>query len=166
MIIEAGAVKFGEFVLSSGKKSNVYIDLRTLISHPSVYIEIINESRRIIEDLKFDAIAGIPTGGLVWASFIAFDLKKPLIYVRKEEKGHGTKKIIEGNISKGSKVLLVDDVATTGSSLMSTAEILISEGYLINDAFVIVDREEGARERLEQKNIRLRSLFKLNDFLN
>jgi len=165
LIVNFGAVKFGDFVLSSSKKSNVYVDMRSLISIPEAYKEIIKESVKKIKELNFDAISGIPTGGLVWASFIAYELKCPLCYVRKEEKSHGTSKLIEGNLPKASVVLLVDDVATTGSSLAYAAEKLREQGYIVKDAFVIVDREEGAKELLESKDIELHSLVKLKELL-
>lgn len=165
LIRQAGAVKFGDFVLSSSKKSNVYVDLRLLISHPVVYQEIIRESLSILSKLDFGAIAGIPTGGLVWASFIAYELKMPLVYVRKEEKRHGTSKLVEGDLEKGSRILVVDDVATTGSNLAYAIEKLIGEGYEVKDAFVIVDREEGATEKLSQIGVKLHSLTNLSEII-
>ncbi len=165
LIEKAGAVKFGDFLLSSSKKSNVYVDLRLLISHPIIYQEIVKASLSILNKIKFEGIAGIPTGGLVWASFLAYELKMPMIYVRKEEKEHGALKSIEGDLVKGSTVLIVDDVATTGSSLNHVAMKLIEGGYFVSDAFVIVDREEGAREKLLQKGINLHSLTTLREIL-
>jgi orotate phosphoribosyltransferase len=166
LLIKFGAVKYGDFILSSGKRSSIYIDLRNVISHPQVYKEIVKESISIIKNLNFDAIAGIPTGGLIWASLIAYELSKPLCYVRKEEKGHGTSKIVEGDLNKESKIIIIDDVATTGSSILYAAEKLIENGFVVKDAFVIVDREEGARNSLESKGIALYSLLKLRDLLS
>jgi len=165
LLIKFGAVKYGDFILSSGKRSNIYVDLRNIISYPQVYREIVKESISLIKHLSFDAIAGIPTGGLIWASLIAYELSKPLCYVRKEEKGHGTSKILEGDLNKGSKVIIIDDVATTGSSILYAAEKLMENGFIVKDAFVIVDREEGARSNLESKGIVLHSLLKLRDLL-
>ncbi|HLI45563.1 MAG TPA: orotate phosphoribosyltransferase [Geobacterales bacterium] len=165
LILDYGAVKFGDFTLSSSKKSNVYVDMRSLISIPHAYKEIIKEAINVLQGLKFDAIGGIPTGGLIWASFIAYELNYPLCYVRKEEKGHGTSKLIEGSLPKASTIILVDDVATTGSSLSYAAEKLREHGYVVNDALVLVDREEGAKDMLFAKGIKLHSLVKLKDLL-
>jgi len=120
----------------------------------------------LIDKIKFDAKRNIPTGGLAWASFIAYRLKKPLVYIRKETKGHGTQKLIEGKVEKNSEILIVDDVATTGGNIFDGYEKLKDENYFVNYAFVIVDREEGAYNKLKDYGIELISLFKLKDILN
>ncbi|MEM4498406.1 MAG: phosphoribosyltransferase family protein, partial [Nitrososphaerota archaeon] len=89
-------------------------------------------------------------------------MDKPMVYVRKEAKSHGTRRLIEGDFSPGLKALIVDDVATTGSSLERAASALRSEGLVVESAFVIVDREEGARERLEHLGIKLFSMTTLS----
>jgi orotate phosphoribosyltransferase len=160
-----GIIKRGEFVLSSLKKSNIYVDLRSAISIPDLYLKIIDESKNILEKLSFDAIAGIPTGGLVWASYFAFYFKKPLIYVRKEAKEYGLKKEIEGNVKENSKVLIIDDVCTTGSNILFASQKLRNNNYLIDEAFVIVDRNEGGREALSSNNIKLYCLFTLEEII-
>ena len=85
-----------------------------------------------------------------------------MIYVRKETKAHGLGKRIEGDISSEGKALIIDDVATTGSSIESAVKALRSEGLMVSDAFVVVDREEGARERLDNLGVRLNSLITLS----
>jgi orotate phosphoribosyltransferase len=160
-----GIVKKGEFILSSSKKSNIYVDLRSALSIPELYLKIIEESKSIIEKIYFDAIAGIPTGGLAWASFFAFYFKKPLLYVRKDAKEYGLKKEIEGSIREKSKVLIIDDVCTTGNNILFACQKLRNNNYSVDEAFVIVDRNEGGREVLKENSIRLHYLFTLEEII-
>ncbi len=100
-----GVLKFGDFTLSSGKKSSYYIDLRLVPSYPHIFRKMIKHLQNLVsEDIgldNFDSLASVPTGGLVIASALALETVKPLIYVRNKPKEHGTTKAIEGNIDKG-----------------------------------------------------------------
>lgn len=166
LLWEIEAVKFGEFRLTSGKISNVYVDLRKLPSHPEVFRYVVAELAEKVEETEFDLICGIAVGGLPLATAIAYVLHKPMIYVRKEKKEHGTGRLVEGDWAAGSTALLVDDVATTGGSLREAAEILISNGLRVEKALVVVDRLEGAREALAQLGIELMSLITLDELLS
>jgi orotate phosphoribosyltransferase len=108
---------------------------------------------------NFDAVASVPTGGLVIASSLAFEILKPLVYVRSEAKGHGTGKLVEGFIKKEMKILMVDDVATTGGSVVNGIKALREAGAEISDVYVIVDRLEGASESLKKEGVMLHRLF-------
>lgn len=164
-LIRIGAVKKGKFILSSGKESEIYIDLRLALSFPNIYEKVVEESTKILEKISFDAIAGIPTGGLAWASFIAFKLKKPLIYVRKESKSHGTQSYIEGTVQENSSIVIIDDVATTGGNIYDCFEKLRFQKLNVKYAYVIVDREEGAYQKLKNAGIELLSLLKMENIL-
>ena len=118
---------------------------------------------------NFDCIASVPTSGLVIASALAFEVVKPLIYIRQKPKEHGTENVIEGKLSKGTRVLLVDDVATTGLSLLNAVKTLKKAGMVVTDAFTIINRFEGARELLASENVRLyevTDIAALTSFLN
>lgn len=152
-----GAIKFGDFTLASGKKSSYYIDLRVVPSYP-------HEFRRMVKNLQneisekigldnFDSLVSVPTGGLVIASSLAIETVKPLIYVRTKPKEYGTSKSIEGRFNQGMKVLMIDDVATTGGSMINAIKLLKSEKISITDAFVIVNRNEGAEQSLKQEGV-------------
>ena len=121
-------IKFGNFTLSSGKQSTYYIDIRLLPSYPHQYRKIIKNLQNLISEQigleKFDMLASVPTGGLVIASSLATEIVKPLIYVRKKQKEHGTSKLVEGKTAKGMEILMIDDVATTGESVVNALKIL------------------------------------------
>ncbi|ABL78546.1 orotate phosphoribosyltransferase [Thermofilum pendens] len=163
---EIGAVKTGEFRLTSGKVSNVYIDLRKLPSHPQAFRRVVEALAAVARTIEFDAVCGIAVGGLPIATALAYTLGKPLIYARREKKAHGTMKQLEGDYARGMKVLLVDDVATTGGTLLDIARLLKSEGLEVVEALVVVDREEGASEALRSEGLRLRSLTTLKKVLS
>jgi orotate phosphoribosyltransferase len=166
-LVKTQALKFGVFTLTSGKMSSYYIDLRLVPSYPSIFKKIVNMfSRVIVEEVglsNFDLICGIPTSGLVFASAVAFSLEKPLIYVRKEARGHGTQKNVEGLLKPGQRVLLIDDLITTGSSLVTAKEAVTSEGGEISDTVVLVDREEGGIQKLKELGINVRYVSKVTE---
>lgn len=161
----AGVVERGFFVLSSGKTSNVYVDLRRLPSHPAEFKLVVGELAKVASGLSFDVICGIAVGGLPLAAALALVLEKPLVYVRKDRKDHGTMRQLEGDYREGARALLVDDVATTGGSLLDALRVLRSHGLTAGEALVVVDREEGAREALAAEGVRLYSLTTLKRLL-
>ncbi|ADI31359.1 orotate phosphoribosyltransferase [Staphylothermus hellenicus] len=150
--------KIGEYRLTSGKISPYYIDLRILPSYYDIYSRIIDISISKLKPLKFDIVVGIESAGIIHASFIACRTRKPVGYVRKKPKQHGTRRLVEGIVT-GKKVLVVDDVATTGGSLEHAVNAVRSEGGTVEKAFVFIDRQEGARERLRRLGVELVSLM-------
>lgn len=162
-----GAIEFGAFKLASGKVSPYYIDLRIVPSFPDAFQKICELYVKLIKENvgteNFRRIAGIPIAGIPFASTVAYSLKKPFLYVRKDVKLYGRERRIEGILMPGDKVLLIDDLITTGKSLMSAATAIRAEGGIINDAVVLLDREEGGRERLEKEEITLHYLLKASE---
>ena len=156
------AIKFGDFTLSSGKKSSYYVDLRVVPSFPHQFRKMIKGLQALISDQigydNFDCLASVPTGGLVIASALAIETVKPLVYVRSQPKEHGTSKSIEGKIKKDAKILMVDDVATTGASVSNAITLLKEAGAKITDVYVVVDRMEGADKLLQSHGVKLHSL--------
>jgi orotate phosphoribosyltransferase len=149
LLFETGAVKTGEFILSSGKKSNFYIDCRKATLHPQgakLIGKIILEK---IKGLKVDAVGGLTLGAdpIVGAVITLGDI--PGFIVRKKEKEHGTKQKIEGHIEKGWNVVIVEDVATTGASALQAIEAAEAAGAKVVKVVSVVDREEGATEALK-----------------
>ena len=118
------------------------------------------------KELDSEMICGIATGGLVFATSIAIKLNIPLIYYRQTQKDYGLKKSIEGNITDKVKILIIDDVSTTGSSIIKAAEILRDKNLIVENALVIFDRLEEASNNLSNNNIKLHSLFNIKDIKN
>jgi orotate phosphoribosyltransferase len=153
----------GNFTLSSGKISPYYLDLRRLPSYPE-FSRIVSLAINTVSKLNFDLVVGVATGGLPLASFMACKMEKPLAYARLERKGHGTNKLLEGEV-RGKAVLVVDDVATTGTSLKVVVNAVRQEGGKVEGALVIVDRQEGANRELERMGVKLYSVFKITEIL-
>lgn len=157
-----GALKFGDFTLSSGRSSSYYVDLRLVSSFPHQFRKMVKNLQDLISEEigfdNFDSLASVPTGGLVIASALAMETVKPLIYVRTKPKEHGTTKSIEGKIHQGMKVLMIDDVATTGGSMLNSIKILKEAGTVVTDAYVILNRLEGAEKILDSEGVKMHQL--------
>ncbi len=164
-LVKAGCIKFGKFKLSSGRESHVYVDLRTLYSRPEELRVVIGELARLVENLGAEYVCGVETSGIPLASIIAYELGKPMIYVRKRPKEHGTSRLIEGAPESGHTAVVVDDVSTTGSSLARAVVALRSAGMVVEDAVVVVDRQENCLKRLSELGVRLHSLVTLKELL-
>ena len=158
-----GIIKFGDFTLASGKKSSYYVDLRLVPSYPHEFRMMIkhlqNDVATNIGLDSFDSIVSVPTGGLVIASALAIETVKPLIYVRSKPKEYGTSKSVEGKIQDGMKVLMIDDVATTGGSVVNAIKSLREANIKVTDAYVIVNRMEGADEALKEQGVKMHSIL-------
>lgn len=166
LLIRLNMIKVGDFTLTSGKRSPYYIDLRVLPSYPSVmdkiadmYIEVI---RNEISD-KQVKLAAVPTAGLPLATAVSLKAKLPLIYVRETPKLHGHMKLIEGILEQGEEAVLLDDLVTTGGSLLRAAEAVRNSGGCVKHAVVLIDREEGGFGNLAQAGIALHYITKITD---
>ncbi len=115
---------------------------------------------------NFDRIAGIPIAGIPFASQISYNLKKPFLYVRKGVRLHGRQRRVEGILVSGDRVLLIDDLVTTGLTLRKAAEAVKAEGGVVKEAVAFLDREEGGKERLEKSGIKLHSLLRVSEIAN
>ena len=159
---QKGIIKFGDFTLASGKKSSYYVDLRLVPSYPHQFRTMIKYLQNNITESvglsSFDSLVSVPTGGLVIASALAIETVKPLIYVRSKPKDYGTSKSVEGQIHEGMKVVMIDDVATTGGSVVNAIKSLKEANIAIEDVYVIVNRMEGADESLKELGVKLHSI--------
>jgi orotate phosphoribosyltransferase len=166
LLKENEVVKFGKFTLSSGKESDYYVNMKMAITDPRI-LNLIAKiiSGQIIKD-KIDKIAGPALGAVPIATALSLESKIPMLMVRKEKKGYGTSQLIEGNLKKGDSIIIVEDVTTTGNSLIKAIKALEENGGIIKKAFVIVDRGEGALENLKKEGIPLEPLLSITDFKN
>ncbi len=162
---QKGIIKFGDFTLASGKHSSYYVDLRLVPSYPIEFRKMVKYlENQISENIgldNFDSIVSVPTGGLVIASALAIETVKPLIYVRSKPKDYGTSKTVEGKIHEGMKVVMIDDVSTTGGSVVNALKSLKEVNILVKDAYVIVNRMEGADEALLELGVKMHSILNI-----
>jgi orotate phosphoribosyltransferase len=145
----------GGFVLSSGQRSNVYIDVKKTVYSPEGMELVGRVFFERIKDEPVDGIGGITLGAdpIAYGAALISNLEgKPLevFVVRKDAKKHGTRRWIEGNLNEGAKVVIVDDVVTTGASTVKAIEKAREAGYEVIKAIALVDREEGGREAIEK----------------
>ena len=165
-------IRFGNFTLASGKNSSYYVDLRLIPSYPHQFRKMIKNLQNLIVEKTglddFDCLASVPTGGLVVTSALAIEIVKPLIYVRSKPKEHGTTKSIEGKISAGMKVVMIDDVMTTGTSVLNGITQLKEAGLLVSDLYVVINRLEGGDKALSNIGVQthqLTDILEITDIL-
>ena len=170
ILYKIGALKFGTFRLTSGKISPYYIDLRMVPSFPDAFHKICDLYTELVKSSvgaeSFKRIAGIPTAGLPFASVVAYNLNKSLLYTRPSQRTHGRKRRVEGVLVSGDKVLLLDDLITSGKSLRIASSAIRAEGGLVDNAVVLIDREEQGKENLAKDNIMLHFLMKASEAAN
>jgi orotate phosphoribosyltransferase len=161
IVYRTGCLQFGSFVLTSGLRSPYYVDLSNLYVKTNEYREVVKALANTIsrEHQERLSVVGVALRGLPFAVSVANVLRVPFHILRKEAKTHGTSKILEGTIDKSSRVVIVDDVATTGGSLFRGVQVLLEMGVKVDTAFVVLDRLQGAGQRLRELGVELKSLI-------
>lgn len=162
-LVKIGVIKTGEFTLKSGLQSDVYIDLRLIISYPEIMVNICFEMSKIAKNLNYDRIVGIPYSGIPLSTLISSFLETPMLLIRNERKSHGTKKLIEGVFKDQDKVLVIDDIITDGSSKIEIIQKLELHGLKVEDIIVLIDREFTGKKNLENYGCKVHSLLTLEE---
>ncbi len=164
-LLDAGCIKFGSFTLKSGLQSPIYIDLRQIITYPKLLEKIGAAYLPLLQNLKFDRIAGLPYAAIPIATAISLAGNYPMIYPRKEVKTYGTKAEIEGEYHAGETIAVIDDLATTGGSKFEAIEKLTAVGLIVKDVVVLVDRQSGAKESLELAGYSMHAVLTIGQLL-
>lgn len=170
LLMEAGVVQRGQFTLKSGEISSFYIDVRRAISYPQLLRAMAQMMWATVAQtspiVPLQRVCGVPYGALPVTTCISVDQNLPMILCRKDAKLYGTKKKIEGVYQPGQNCLVVEDVMTTGSSLLGTIECLEASGLIVKEAVVLVDREQGGAQLLQNSGYQLHRVFTLDTLLD
>lgn len=164
-LFDIGAVKLGKFTLHSGKKSPIYLDLRLLASYPRVLKQAAAAYRTVLQQLTFDLLAAAPLAGLPIGTAVSLDMEIPLIYPRKTAKSYGTGKSIEGVWQVGQTAVVLDDLVTSGDSIINAIVSLKPAGIQVRDAVVLIDREQGGTKTLADLGYQLHAVISLSHLL-
>jgi uridine monophosphate synthetase len=164
--IDIGVLQFGNFTLKSGLQSPFYLDFRRIVGYPYILKAISQRLWAMAADLEFDHLCGVPYAALSLSSTMSILLDKPLVIKRKEAKGHGTKKMVEGVFKQGDTCLVIDDVISSGISMIETLEALEKEGLVVQHVLSIVDRMQSGVATLARHGYQAHSLYTVRELLN
>lgn len=165
LIEESGAIKWGKFKLSNGSLTDFYIDKYAFETNPAILEPIAAEIASRLDADTIDAVAGPELGAIPLVTAVSLKTGVPAVYIRKGEKHHGTQSRVEGTIEKGQRIAIVEDVTTTGGTILETAEIVTELGGHVERLLVVVDRNEGAVDNIEQAGYTLEYLVQVDSDL-
>jgi len=164
-LYEIEAVKLGTFTLKSGATSPIYIDLRQIIGYPKLLAALSNLIWEKISHIQTDLLCGVPYTALPMATCLSLQFNIPMLIVRKEAKNYGTKKLVEGIYKAGQSCTIIEDIVTSGSSILTTVNELKAIGLNVSCAAAFIDREQGGKAALAEVGCQLFTVFTLNEFL-
>ena len=164
-LYQIGAIKFGNFTLKSGQSSKIYLDLRQIVSYPDILRAVADTLWSRVQSCHFNLVCGVPYTALPIATCISLQHNVPMIMRRKEKKSYGTKQQIEGKFTPKQYCLIIEDIITTGSSILETADDLEMSGLKITDVAVLINREQGGEANLQKRYYTLHAAFTLQEIL-
>jgi len=163
LLKECGAIQFGRFVLTSGVVSEYYINIKKASSNPKI-LKIL--AKEMVEYAQgYDFIAGMELGAVPLIVALSLETNIPYLIIRKEKREHGTSKQIEGEDTKDKRVLVIEDVTTSGGSVVKSIQILRENKAIVDEVIVVVDRETGAEEKLRNIDVSFIPLLSVSDIL-
>ena len=160
-----GAVRYGDFTLASGKKSKYYIDIKRASTDPKTLKLIAQQAASRIKQMDVDIVAGVELGGVPLATAVSLETELPLLIVRKAVKGYGTKSRFVGDIKPENRLVMLEDVTTSGGSARDAIDVIRETGASVKYVISVVDREEGAKENLNKAGTELIPLVSASDLL-
>jgi orotate phosphoribosyltransferase len=163
MLKECDAIQFGRFILTSGAVSDYYIDIKKASTNPKILKRIAELMAEYTKD--YDILAGMELGAIPLVVALSLKTNIPFAIVRKEKREHGTGKQVEGVEINGKRVLIIEDVTTSGGSVVKTIQIIRENKGIVDEVIAIVDRESGAEEKLKNIDISFIPLISVSDIL-
>jgi len=160
--IRETALLYGDFTLRSGRRSNYYLDKYRLLTQPDILEALASRVAHYVDE-RTDRLAGAVLGGVPLVTAAALASRKPTVLVRAEQKAHGTSQQVEGALREGDRLLLLEDIATTGGQILEAARLLREMGAQVRAIVAVIDREEGARHNIEQAGYTFHSLLRSAD---
>ena len=163
LLKECGAIQFGRFILTSGAVSDYYINIKNASTNPKMLKKIAEVMAEYTEG--YDLLAGMELGAVPLVVALSLETNIPYVIIRKEKRVHGTGKQVEGGGVKNKKVLVIEDVTTSGGSVIKTIQILRENQGKVDKVLVVVDRESGAGEKLQNLDVRFVPLLSVSEIL-
>ncbi|XP_046973492.1 uridine 5'-monophosphate synthase-like [Vanessa cardui] len=164
-LFDVGAVRLGDIEAKVGRRTPIYFDLRVVVSHPKIMMAIAQHLQILASEIDHDILCGVPYAALPFAAVMSVNTNTPMIMKRKETKLYATKKILEGVFEQNQKCLVVEDVVTSGGSLLETVHTLRKEGLSVTDAVIVLEREQGGASVLKANGVAVKSIFTMSELV-
>ncbi|CAH2250451.1 uridine 5'-monophosphate synthase-like [Pararge aegeria] len=164
-LFDVGAVRLGDIEAKLGRRTPIYFDLRVVVSHPKIMMAIAQQLQILGSGIEYDILCGVPYAALPFAAVMSVNTNIPMIMKRKETKMYATKKILEGVFEKNQNCLVVEDVVTSGGSLLETVNTLRTEGLAVTHAVIVLEREQGGATVLSANGVQVKALFTMTELV-